>query len=88
MWINVFNTKLLLVNEDIDKFYISAYKRRDRAPFSSGRWSHARIKLFARRRTAKVATKYWPQARHAALPIWAIAINPAPAWRLLVDCNI
>ena len=32
MWTNVFNAKLLLVNEDIVKFYISACRRRDLAP--------------------------------------------------------
>ena len=77
-YLNVFNMKLLLVNEDIAEFYISAYGRRDRAHFSSGCWNHAKIKPFARRCTAKVATEYWPQAPRGALPIWAKLLTLSP----------
>ena len=80
IWINVFNAKLLLVNEGIVKVYISVCRRRDLAPFSSVCWSHAKIKPFARRRTAKVAMEYWPQAPRGALPIRAklLTLPPPP----------
>lgn len=78
MWINVFNAKLLLVNEGIVKFYISVCRRRDLAPFSSVCSSHAKIKPFARRRTAKVAMEYWPQAPRGALPIRAKLLTLPP----------